>query len=182
MKHLRLRIMAAALLAFVLILAGCGTKETASSNQENKGVEDNEKLHIVTTFYPMYEFTKNIVKDKAEVELLIPANMEPHDWEPTPKDMAAIQKADVFVYNSTYFETWVTKVQESLNHKPVLFVEAGKGISLLGKEGTPHDHGEEGEHHGEEAHEEENVRLVSAYLVEPGARPGRGTNHCSFTG
>ena len=92
-------------------------------------------MHIVTTFYPMYEFTKNIVQDKAEVELLIPANMEPHDWEPTPKDMAAIQKADVFVYNSTYFETWVTQVQESLANEQILFVEAGKEISLLEKEG-----------------------------------------------
>ena len=47
----------------------------------------------------MYEFTKQIVKDKGDVDLLIPSSVEPHDWEPTPKDIANIQDADLFVYN-----------------------------------------------------------------------------------
>ncbi len=166
MRHLRVRLIIAALLVFILILAGCGNKETTSS-QSNKAAEDKEKLHIVTTFYPMYEFTKNIVKDKAEVELLIPANMEPHDWEPTPKDMAAIQKADVFVYNSRHFETWVSQVQESLADEQVVFIEAGKGISLSKKEGADHDHGEEGEHHEEESHEDGTVRLDPHIWLSP---------------
>jgi zinc transport system substrate-binding protein len=81
------------------------------------------------------------------VDLLIPANSEPHEWEPSPKDMANIQKADLLVYNSPFFETWVPKVEESLdkNKKP-LFIEASKEIALMEgtaekEDGEEHDHG-----------------------------------------
>jgi zinc transport system substrate-binding protein len=96
----------------------------------------------------MYEFTKNITKDKAQVDLLIPSNVEPHDWEPSPKDMATIQKADVLIYNSPYMETWVSSIQKSLGTDQPLFVEASKGISLM--KGVEHDHQKEGEDHHDE--------------------------------
>ncbi len=44
----------------------------------------------------MYDFTKNIVGDEGDVKLLIPAGSEPHDYEPSAKDMATIHDADVF--------------------------------------------------------------------------------------
>lgn len=61
----------------------------------------------------MYEFTKQIVKDKGDVDILIPSSVEPHDWEPTPKDIAGIQNADLFVYNSEYMETWVPSAEKA---------------------------------------------------------------------
>lgn len=42
---------------------------------------------MVTTFYPMYEFTKNVAGNLADVGLLIPSTIEAHDWELGPKDM-----------------------------------------------------------------------------------------------
>ncbi|MCO8150953.1 zinc ABC transporter substrate-binding protein, partial [Bacillus subtilis] len=39
---------------------------------------------------------------------------ESHDWEPTPKDIANIQDADLFVYNSEYMETWVPSAEKSM--------------------------------------------------------------------
>ncbi|MFF2445851.1 metal ABC transporter substrate-binding protein [Neobacillus sp. NPDC058068] len=135
-------------LACLTFISGCSSKETTN---EKSSVDGDKKLHIVTTFYPMYEFTKNIAGDQATVDLLIPASSEPHGWEPSPKDMANIQKADLLVYNSPFFETWVPKVEDSLdkNKKP-LFIEASEGITLM--EGTAdeedvdvdehdHDHG-----------------------------------------
>ncbi|PTY84402.1 metal ABC transporter substrate-binding protein, partial [Heyndrickxia sporothermodurans] len=87
------------------------------------------------TFYPMYEFTKNIVKDKANIELLIPSNVEPHDWEPTPKDVGKIQKADIFVFNSKYFETWVPSIKNSVSNENLSFVEASSDIHLMNGDG-----------------------------------------------
>ena len=64
----------------------------------------NGKLNIVTTFYPVYEFTKQVAGDTANVELLIGAGTEPHDYEPSPKAVAKIQDADAFVCMRT--KTW----------------------------------------------------------------------------
>lgn len=128
-------------------ISGCSSKETA--NGENNKTSKDKKIHVVTTFYPMYEFTKSIAGDQATVDLLIPANSEPHEWEPSPKDMANIQSADILVYNSPFFETWVPKVEDSLgkNKKP-LFVNASEGITLM--EGTvkeEHDGNADGKEH-----------------------------------
>lgn len=105
-----------------LILGGCQAKE--------KEAKSNSSLKIITTFYPMYDFTKNIVGKTGDVSLLIPAGSEPHDYEPSPKDMANIHDADAFVYNSQALETWVHKGKESFGQK-VKVIEAAKDIPLM---------------------------------------------------
>ncbi|MDT0000674.1 metal ABC transporter substrate-binding protein [Listeria cossartiae subsp. cayugensis] len=134
-------------LAFVLVLAGCGVSS-------DKVSEDKSKLKVVTTFYPMYDFTKNVAGDNASIEMLIDAGTEPHDYEPSAKDIAKIEEADVFVYNSEDMETWVPSVLKSLDSKKLTVIDASKGIKLV--EGTEeehdHDHGEEEHHHEHDPH------------------------------
>jgi len=100
----------------------------------------------VTTFYPMYYFAKKVAGSSANVELLIPNGVEPHDWEPTAKDMAKIQDADVFIYNSQSFELWTDKVLKSINDSKLTVVEASKGIKLMdaveSEEEDEHGHSE----------------------------------------
>nr|WP_259545279.1 metal ABC transporter substrate-binding protein [Heyndrickxia oleronia] len=115
----------------LFIVSGCSSRSAVKDG-------NNGKLQIVTTFYPMYEFTKNIAKDKANVELLIPSNIEPHDWEPSPKDVGRIQNADLFVYNSQYFETWVPAIQKSVGNEKLSFVEASSKIHLAGNSSDNH--------------------------------------------
>ncbi|HBM3486095.1 TPA: zinc ABC transporter substrate-binding protein [Listeria innocua] len=135
-------------LAFVLVLAGCGASADKTSG---------DKLKVVTTFYPMYDFTKNVAGDNASIDMLIDAGTEPHDYEPSAKDIAKIEAADVFIYNSEDMETWVPSVLKSLDSKKLTIIDASKGIKLL--EGSEeeehdhdHDHGEEGHHHEHDPH------------------------------
>jgi zinc transport system substrate-binding protein len=132
------------LLAASLVLTGCGEKKDLNTQAGTAG----EKLNVVTTFYPMYEFTKQVTGDLATVTMLVPGGTEPHDWEPTAKDMARISEADVFVYNGAGFEGWVEDVLKTLDTKKVKVVEASEGIELI--EGG-HDHDE---HEGEEKKDE----------------------------
>ena len=122
------------------LLASCG--QTTQSPKEKK------ELTVMTTFYPMYDFAKQVVGDEGEVELLIPAGTEPHDYEPSAKDLAKITDADVFVYNSKELETWVPNVIENLDTKKVSIVEASQSIQLM--------QGTEEEESGEEGHEGHN--------------------------
>lgn len=113
---------------FILLLSGCSN---AVKTEEDKASDGTKKLHIVTTFYPMYYFAQKVAGNTAKVDLLIPNGVEPHDWDPTAKDMAEIQDADVFIYNSRYFETWTEKVLNSIDQSNLKVVEASKGITLI---------------------------------------------------
>lgn len=132
-----------------LLLAACGAKSPESQKT------DEDKIQAVATFYPMYEFTKEVLGDEGAVELLIPAGTEPHDYEPSAQDLAKISDADVFVYNSENFETWVENIEDSLSDKN-LVIEAADEIELLSFATTDsevtaeeaeddHDHDHEGQ-------------------------------------
>ncbi|QGQ45738.1 metal ABC transporter substrate-binding protein [Metabacillus sediminilitoris] len=171
MNQPKVRAILVMVLACFIVIAGCSNKEDVGSNQKES---TENQLHIVTTFYPMYEFTKNITNENAQVDLLIPSNIEPHDWEPTPKDMAMIQKADVLIYNSDFMETWISSIKESLGKEQPQFVEASKGIPLM--KGDEHDHHEEEGDHDDvetdhldegEVHEEGNEQLDPHVWLSP---------------
>ncbi|KRF04826.1 zinc ABC transporter substrate-binding protein [Paenibacillus sp. Soil766] len=116
-----------------MLMTGCATN-TASSDG---------KLDVVTSFYPMYEFTKQVAGEHANVIALIPAGSEPHDWEPSAKDMKKVKEADVFIYNGIV-EGWAEQALQSTANTKRVVVEASKGIDLI--EGL-HEQEEEGEGH-----------------------------------
>lgn len=126
-----------------LLFAACGN----TNNEADK----KEDLTIVTTFYPIYDFTKEIVGDEGNVKLLIPAGTEPHDFEPSAKERAEISDADVFVYNSSDMEFFVDSLKDSVDSKQTLMIEAAKGIDRLeSQEADEHEESEEGHDHAHE--------------------------------
>lgn len=84
-----------------------------------KAILADSKLKVVTTFYPVYEFTKQVLGDTSEVSMLIKAGTEPHDFEPSTKNIASIQKADAFVYMNDNMETWAKKTTKDTNVKVI---------------------------------------------------------------
>lgn len=134
--------------AIVFFLAGCGDTGKSTEDQEDTGVK------VMTTFYPMYNFAKEVVGDQGTVELLIPSGTDAHDFEPSAKDIAKISDADVFVYNSNEFETWASDVLANIDQDQVQVVEASKDIDLLtSEEEDDHDHeGEDQETHDDHDH------------------------------
>jgi zinc transport system substrate-binding protein len=157
-------------LSALMIAAGCSNNNAASTTNANHTANNTTtqevtilpntaKLKIKVSFYPMYEFTKNVAGDLADVEALIPAGMEPHDWEPSAQDMAAISDADVLIYNGAGMEGWVDQVLNSTSGSKLITVEASRGLEIMeGSEEEEDEHAhEEGEHaheEGEHAHEE----------------------------
>lgn len=133
------------------LLGACGT-----DNSTQKTEKTSDKLSIVTTFYPMYEFTKQIVGDEADVTLMVPAGQEPHDYEPSAKDIANIQSADVFVYHNPNIEGWVAKASKSWQKNAPHIIEGTKNMVLLPgteeEEGHSHSEGEEGHSHELDPH------------------------------
>ena len=143
------RIFGIAGLAAIVLAAGAGIYYTTSQHSS----KDNGDMKVVTSFYPVYEFTKQVVGDEGEVSYLIPAGSEAHDFQPSTKNVADIEKADTFVYLNENMETWVPKVEKTINTKHTKVIKASKGMVLLpGIEEEEHEHGEEGHHHEYDPH------------------------------
>lgn len=83
------------------------------SGAEQEGNEDG-KLQVVASFYPLYEFTLHVAGDKADVSSLVPAGIEPHDWEPTSRDVSRARSADLVVINGGGFESWADQIDAKM--------------------------------------------------------------------
>ncbi|MBR5236132.1 MAG: zinc ABC transporter substrate-binding protein [Clostridia bacterium] len=80
---------------------------------------EKDKLQIVATLFPQYDFAKTIAGDLADVTLLLPPGAESHSFEPSPADIIAINQADLFIYTGESMEAWVSPILDALEGEPV---------------------------------------------------------------
>lgn len=136
------------ILGVAALLAACGNGATTNTSSTTGS---GDQVKVIASFYPMYDFTKNIVGDEGEVSLLIGSGVEAHGYEPSAKDMAIIQEADAFVYNNENMETWVPKLESTIDKDKVKMIKATEGMVLLpGSDEEEHDHDHSGEGHSHE--------------------------------
>jgi zinc transport system substrate-binding protein len=88
------------------------------------------KIKITASFYPVAEFARQIGGDKVEVTTMVKPGVEPHDYDPTPGDLAGLYKSKLFVYNGAGLEKWTGRVQGDLKANHVAAVDASDGITL----------------------------------------------------
>lgn len=85
-------------------------------------------VSVVTSFYPLYFFASEIGGDRADVINLTPAGAEPHDYEPTPQDVARIESATLLVLNGGGLEAWYDSVKPSIESDTTTVVYASEGL------------------------------------------------------
>jgi len=117
------------------LVAGCG----GTTGKAPVLPEGSTRLKVATSIYPMYEFTKQVAGDKIDLVNLVTAGTEPHDWEPSPGHIKALNKAQVFIYNGLGIEHWVEKTVRSLDNKGLVILEASSGIAPMKGEGDEVD-------------------------------------------
>ena len=152
MQNKRLFRSLALLLVFSFVIslfAGCDTsKENAS----------DVSVTVITTLFPLFDFARVITDGTdAEVSLLLPPGVESHSFEPSPADVIAIQRSDVFAYTGDSMETWAHEIIEGLDGARgttednafqtvgnTVIADCSKGIQL--DEVEAHDEAEEAGH------------------------------------
>jgi zinc transport system substrate-binding protein len=86
-----------------------------------------DKVRVVASFYPIFEFVKQIGADKVEVSSLIPVGIEPHDYEPTIQQIQNAQTADMLVINGAGFEEgWIKDISAEF------LLDTSVGLNLTG--------------------------------------------------
>lgn len=90
---------------------------------------NHPKLKIVSSFYPLLEFTKQIGGNRVEVSSLVPIGIEPHDFDPTIRQIQNAETADILIYNGAGLEKWIEKINVKSK------VDASQNLSLLNSNG-----------------------------------------------
>lgn len=89
-----------------------------------------EKIEAVGTFYPLAHFAAQVGGSLVAVANITPAGAEPHDYEPTPQDIAKTYGAKVFVMNGGGVDAWAEKIAPDLKSKGVTVVDMQNSIAL----------------------------------------------------
>ncbi|MBQ3150440.1 MAG: zinc ABC transporter substrate-binding protein [Clostridia bacterium] len=91
---------------------------------------DSDKLNIVCTLFPQYDFARHIGNSYADISLLLPAGVESHAYEPTPTDIIKIGECDIFVYIGNEMETWVSSVMNDIDETKTTVINVTESLGL----------------------------------------------------
>lgn len=132
-----------------ILLIGC------ADTTEQDSVESEDTVQIVTSMFPMYEITKEIAGNRAEISVMVGANEDAHHYEPSARAVAAVNEADIFVYSSDEMEFWVESLLSVVENEDLIVVELGEGIDFEMHSDDDHDHDDHG--HGHDGHDHGNL-------------------------
>jgi len=147
----------AALAVFAALTAGCSAPKNGTYSNGGTGGDSSDnaqktRISIITTLFPHYDFARAIAGDRAEVSMLLSPGVESHSYEPTPADIIAINRSDLFIYTGADMEAWADTILKSVSSEDLHVLSLADGIPL---EPEHDDHGAEPEHtekDGEEEH------------------------------
>ena len=131
------------LAAFVIPVAQASVNQTTIENMPSQLSTPNatsltkpeSKLNIVASFYPIFEFAKQVGGDRVAVTSFIPVGIEPHDFEPTIQQIQNAESADVVFFNGLGFESsWLNRI----NNDNLVDTSSGVNISKTGNAIDPH--------------------------------------------
>ena len=157
-----------ALFMLVGVLAGCGKQ-----NDTNQ----TDKLSIVTTIFPEYDWVREILGDKAdnaEITMLLDNGVDLHSYQPTADDIVKISDCDLFIYVGGESDEWVEDALRNAanrNMKVINLLEVlGDSVKteeiVEGMQEEEHEHEDAEEHeHEEEADEHVWLSLKNAKML-----------------
>lgn len=124
------------LIILAFLLAACQVQPTQTAA--------DGKLHVLATTGFLADFVQQVAGDRAVVESLIPAGVDPHAFEPTPQDITRIANSSVLVINGAGFEEWLKRTLENAGGEREV-ITAAQGLTarpaddaVEHPEGDPH--------------------------------------------
>lgn len=161
------------LLCCALLCGGCGL-----GAQKSRGTVEHEaesgKKKVIATLFPYYDFARQIGADDIDLTMVIPAGMDSHSFEPTPKDMITIQQADLVLCNGGEMEHWLTQVLEAAESdtrkvvRMMDFVDVYEEEVVEGMEDFGHHHADSDLEDTEHFHADSDLEDTAYFHAEDG--------------
>ena len=130
------------------VLSGCAPQDDSAASN---------KLNIVTTIFPAYDWVREILgdeTDRAEITTLLDSGVDLHSYQPTVDDIVKISECDLFLYVGGESDGWVEDALKNAPNKDrkvirlldVLGDSAKAEETVAGMQEEEHDHEEEAEY------------------------------------
>ena len=161
MKKRRVRdFLLAGSLILGMMLTGCGMsgQQTEQNGGKEQNKVENEKISVVATIFPQYDFVRQIAGENVELKMLLKPGEETHSYEPTPQDIIAIQNSDLFIYVGGENDAWVEDILESMpdnGRKTLKLVDCVDTVEEEHVEGMKEERGHDHDHDEDDAEHEE---------------------------
>lgn len=136
------------------LLTGCGTEQKAKQETVENKTKD-QKISVVTTIFPQYDFVRQIAGDSVDLKMLLKPGEETHSYEPTPQDIIAIQNSNLFIYVGGENDSWVEDILESMpdnGRKTLKLADCVDTVEEEHVEGMKEERGHDHEEHDHEEH------------------------------
>lgn len=153
-------------------LAGCGSGAAGAENSQDGNAaadasgntsadtgngEDDGKLQIVTTIFPVYDWVVNVLGENpadAEVTMLLDSGVDLHSYQPAAGDIMKISRCDLFIYVGGESDEWVDDALEEAVNEDMVVIDLldvlGDDVRVEevveGMQDEEHEHGDEDEH------------------------------------
>lgn len=90
-----------------------------------------ERLTVVASVFPLFEFAREVAGPDADVRLLLPPGVDPHSWEPKPSDIVDLSRADIFLYTSDRMEPWAATIGRVVKEREIVAIPVMDGFARL---------------------------------------------------
>ena len=132
------------------LLSGCGSKPHAEGGS---GTQSADKLSVVTTIFPEYDWVRRIMGDQAdsaELTMLLDNGVDLHSYQPTADDIIKISDCDLFVYVGGESDAWVDDALKEATNKNMKVIDLLDVLkdTVKTEEAMPGMQAEEGHNHG----------------------------------
>lgn len=141
--------------------------------------EPQAKLKVIASNSLIADWTLQVAGDKVDLKVLVGADSDVHNYEPTPADTIAVAQADVVFENGLGFEHWMNKLYRSSGSsaRRVILTQGVVKDPLMINEDA-HHHEADGHHHGErDPHVWHNVRYVIGMVAKIADELGQADVH-----
>ena len=141
------------ILALSIVLIAC----TGGSAEAGCPEIDGREINVVATTPMIGEFVSQVGGDNINLTVLMPAEADPHTYDPAPQDAGTIADADLVFYTGLKYEpAALIKLLENSACSAEVLAEVGESVFPIEfKEGGHDDHDEEGhDDHDEEGHDD----------------------------
>ena len=142
-----------AIIAIIIVIPLSSIAVYGTNTNQQFTINDDSKLQVISSFNPLHEFSQIVGQEKVDTILLVPVGVEPHDWEPTIKDVQQMHKSDLIIINGIGFENWVDNLIE--NNYLGIIVDTSNGITINQSKEQHDEEQHDEEQHDEEQHDEE---------------------------
>lgn len=119
--------------------------------------KSEEKLKIVATNFPAYDFSRAVAGENADIKMLVSPGAETHDFEPTPQDIIDIKNSDLFVYVGGESDEWISDIIKDIDLDKTKVVKMMDAVSVVEEDVIEGMEAEEEEEEGEEVEYDEHV-------------------------